>query len=630
MGKRVPEKLPIQFRFMDVDRAKIKPEDRTVELSFSSETPVERWWGTEVLSHDPGCVRMNRLRSGAALLFNHDSMSQIGVVEEARIDGDRVGRAVVRFGNGPLATEKFNDVKDGILRNVSVGYIIHRYESAKDGNGENEVDRVTDWEPVEITMCPVPADPNVGVGRSASLEYPVVNDRKIPAEQAKQEKVTMEKETPAPSAVEVSVNEVRTQEVARVRGIQAVASQFTAQVRDGELAKWINEGTAEGDVRKQIMDRVIEEKKENAVRTKPSLDISEKEQKPFNLMRLIQHFAARAEGSRGPDAGYELEVSAAMEKTNPSQRGGIVIPTNVPMFQRTGLDTKTNAAGAYSVQTTLQSLIELLRNRMVVRQAGATVLSGLSDTLAFPKQLTPGTANWVAENPGSDNTDADLTLGQITMSPKMLTSSTSYSRKLMAQSSIDIEALVRNDLVAINALALDLAALNGLGSANQPTGILNTSNVNGITFATDGAAPTYAHFVQMETLIAGLNADIGEMAYVITPEVKGFGKQTAKVSGQLLGTIVESNGDINGYRSFVTNQLPKTLTRGNKSDCHAGVFGVWPFLLIGEWGSIELVVDPYAKKKQGMIEIASYLMADIAVRYPVAFSFSKYWTASAL
>jgi HK97 family phage prohead protease len=177
--KQGVDKLSVQYRYAEIDRGKIVADDRTVEVAFSSETPVERWWGTEILDHGAGSVRMARMKNGAASLMNHDTEQLIGVVEEARIDSDKVGRAKVRFGNSALAKEKYQDVQDGILRHISVGYMVHKIETTTDGKGGNEVDRVTDWEPVEISFVAVPADPTVGVGRSAEVrEFPVAIDRK--------------------------------------------------------------------------------------------------------------------------------------------------------------------------------------------------------------------------------------------------------------------------------------------------------------------------------------------------------------------------------------------------------------------------------------------------------------------
>ena len=347
----------------------------------------------------------------------------------------------------------------------------------------------------------------------------------------------------------------------------------------------------------------------------------------FSFAKAIRHML-----KEGVDAGYELEVSQEAQRHHgTAAHGGIVVPWNQKVEVRAGLVTNTNSAGGFAVQTTIMSLIELLRNAMVIRRAGATVLEDLKDNLSFPKQLTPGTATWVAENPGADVADADLTLGSVGMSPKMLTSTTSYSRKLLAQSSVDVETLVRNDLIETSAVALDLAGLNGLGSSNHPLGIMGQTGVNVIPYGTDGAAPTYNDFVAMETMINAANAPLSPYrAYILTPEVLAYGRKTAKVSGQLLGAIVGDDGKVNGYNSYVTNQLPKNLTRGAKSDCHAGIFGNFDSLLVGLWGATELIVDPYRLKKQGMIELTSYLMADIGVRFPVAFSISKFWSASLL
>ncbi len=100
-------------------------EARTVELAFSSEEPCERWWGVEVLDHSTSSIRLGRLMQGGAVLMDHDTRDQVGVVESVRIDADRVARAVVRFGRSVRASEVFQDVIDGIRRNVSVGYMVH-------------------------------------------------------------------------------------------------------------------------------------------------------------------------------------------------------------------------------------------------------------------------------------------------------------------------------------------------------------------------------------------------------------------------------------------------------------------------------------------------------------------------
>src|SRR5690606_30659300 len=117
---------------------------RTVPLSFSSEAPVGRWFGEEILDHSSSSVRLGRLNNGGALLMDHDRNDQIGVVESAKIDKDRKGRAIVRFGRSARAQEIFQDVLDGIRRLVSVGYRIHKTETETRSGGV-EIVRVVDW-----------------------------------------------------------------------------------------------------------------------------------------------------------------------------------------------------------------------------------------------------------------------------------------------------------------------------------------------------------------------------------------------------------------------------------------------------------------------------------------------------
>jgi len=156
-------------RSFRIEREKIDADKRTVELAFSSEEPVERWGENEVLSHAKGDYDFSRLNADHPLLLGHNEanpLSQIGVIESARVDGDKIGRAIVRFGNSELAKEIFQDVKDGIRRLVSVGYdrtgIV---ESQKDPTTNALTTRYR-WQPTHIAIVPVPADTKVGVGRS--------------------------------------------------------------------------------------------------------------------------------------------------------------------------------------------------------------------------------------------------------------------------------------------------------------------------------------------------------------------------------------------------------------------------------------------------------------------------------
>ncbi|HEY5580212.1 MAG TPA: HK97 family phage prohead protease, partial [Rhodoferax sp.] len=139
---------------------------RTAQLAFSSEEPCDMWYGTEILSHAPGAMRTGVRQQTMPMLFNHDMDDLLGVVEAIEIGADGIGRATVRFGKDERGDWAMKQVADGILVNVSFMYRVYKWLE------DTEADTVTatDWEPLEITLCTVPADPTVGVGRSASAD----------------------------------------------------------------------------------------------------------------------------------------------------------------------------------------------------------------------------------------------------------------------------------------------------------------------------------------------------------------------------------------------------------------------------------------------------------------------------
>ncbi len=169
----VKAELGAHYRSFEIERTAVDPESRSVSLSFSSEAPVEQydWDGRyfEILDHSRTSVVLDRLKTAAPLLMDHNRRDQVGVVEEATIGEDRKGRAKVRFGTSARAEEIFQDVKTGIRRLVSVGYRVYDLVTEKI-EGEVETLRAMRWEPFEISIVSVPADTSVGVGRADKTE----------------------------------------------------------------------------------------------------------------------------------------------------------------------------------------------------------------------------------------------------------------------------------------------------------------------------------------------------------------------------------------------------------------------------------------------------------------------------
>ena len=591
-------------RALTFDRAAINEESRTVELAFASETPYERYWGVEILDLSAPSVRLGRLTAGGPLLMDHDSRDHVGVIESVQIGADRGGRAVVRFGKSARAEEVFQDVKDGIRQNVSVGYMIHKAVLVEQ-NEEQDTYRVTDWEPFEVSLTSVAADVSVGIGRAADAESPI---EFIPL----QEKQIMS---------DINVEEVRAEAVKseqkRTQEIIAMGEQFKAYGADGVAAECLRNGKSVEETRAAIMTKI-------GTRALPSADIgmTQEEARSFSFVRAIQAAVLIKDGkfSQARDiGGFELDASDAVAKKMGRESRGFFVPNEV---QKRDLLVGTPTAGGNTVATDLlaSSFIDLLRNKMAVTGLGAKFLTGLVGQIAIPRQTAGATAYWVAENGAP--TESQQAFDQVTMTPKTLGAFTDITRKLLLQSSIDVEGLVRNDLATVIAMAIDLAAINGSGASNQPTGILNTAGIGSVAGGTNGLIPTWGNLVDLESQVAVANADLGALGYLTNAKVRGKLKQVSKVSGQ--NGFIWEDGTVNGYATGVSNQVPSNLTKGTASGiCSAILFGNFADLIIGQWGNLDIMVDPYTGSTAGTVRVVALQDVDVAVRHAESFAAMK-------
>jgi HK97 family phage major capsid protein len=347
------------------------------------------------------------------------------------------------------------------------------------------------------------------------------------------------------------------------------------------------------------------------------IDLTPVEKQNYSYARAMAAALARAEGQSV--SGFEVEVSQDMERNLPAsykRNGGIFVPLSLQRAAIAESLYNTAGKGAETVFTEPGELIDMLRNASVAVRLGARMLTGLQGPVSFPKQVGATTAYWVAENTGTDVTASNATLGSVSLNPKTLQATTAYSRQLLAQATVDIEALVRNDMAAVHALAWDRAVLHGTGDNNQPTGIYAAANVNAIAM---GGVPTYGKLIDMITEINKDNAILGTLRFVTTPGMAGKLAQTVIASNtdtRMIWDGAVTGGRLVGYEATSSNQVSATLGGGSE---HGIIVGDFSQVMIGTWGGFELVVDPYALKKQGMVEVTSFQMCDVALRHPHAF-----------
>lgn len=678
--------LPASLSLRAQDPAQADDGLLRLRLSVASDQPYLRnswfedpWVETLGLKSDE--VDLTRLNDGAPVLANHDRytaigntpLAGIGAVEKAWVEGNRLMADLVISRREALADLR-QDIADGLVRNVSIGYIINERVLVK-ANGEGQPDeyRVTSWTPFEVSPVDVPADASVGIGRAAdgnpapeslAPQYRVVS--LPPAEGTHQGDRTMTTANQTPAATPTAPaapTEIRVAptvdhvaaERERAREIRAMGRQFDAS----DLADAaIDNGTGIDAFRAQILGRMKDSGKLRPAES-PEIGLSEREAKQYSFCRAM--LAAADPLHAASIAPFEIECSrAAQDKRGDSRdktrEAALTIPVDVlargmsvdgamaaavarNLIARASsrghevayrdLLVGTATAGGNTVATELlgSSFIDLLRNAMVLDRLGVTWLRDLNGNVAIPSATGAATSYWVAENGAP--TESQQTFGQVALTPKTIGAFTDYSRRLLLQSSLDVEVFVRADLAAVLGQGIQFSAINGPGGGTDLLGLLNTSGIGSVAGGTNGGAPTYDHMVDLESAVAIANADVGTMAYLTNAKVRGKLRKTQEftsTNGKAVWTSGSERGvgEVLGYDAVVTNAVPSNLTKGTASGiCSAIAYGNWADLMIGMWGGLDIMLDPYTGATSGTKRVIALQDVDVAVRRVASFAAMK-------
>lgn len=682
MSKKLPESLAPQIRTLSLRvapgadgkrSADVDQVNRTTQLAFSSEEPVSMWYGKEILSHAPGAMRTGIRQESMPLLYNHDRDQLLGVVQSIDI-GDGTGRATVRFGKDDLGTWAMGQVSDEILVNVSFAYRVYKWLE------DTEADTITavDWEALEISLVTVPADPTVGVGRNAStdvangvqlqreaVETPAPAAQLSPSvhqpqeqsmkfrqfrlqEQVRGEAAPSGTGNPsAPTGTTLDANTITNGD--QMRSANDAAHKFGAQAERERMTEidaicrkydlsaelrqgMIQRGASIEQARLTAADVVLERAQKAG---KPvtdfggtrNPDLTETEKARFSMMRAVN---ASITG-KWDQAGFELECSNEIAKRSgrvPSDSKGFFVPTNLRAAYTVGT-AGSGTTGGTMVATNLLagSFIEVLRNKARVMQLGATVLSGLVGNVTIPRQTGQTSTFWVAE--GVDTSESEATFDSISLSLKSIGTWSLVTRNMLMQATPDIDMIARADMLAAMALGVDLAALSGIGTGATPRGIANQTGIGSVVGGTNGAAITIDNLIDLETQITAANAPETNLAYLANAKTVGSLKKLKSSTGQYLwtGSAVGAQsgtpGEINGYPVARTNQARSTLTKGSSGAvCSEIFFGAWSELVIGEWGVLEIIPNPYAAEayKSGGVLLRALQSLDIGVRHGASFA----------
>ena len=344
------------------------------------------------------------------------------------------------------------------------------------------------------------------------------------------------------------------------------------------------------------------------------LGLSKKEKQNYSLLNALGHI----QKGQWDKLGLEGECSRAIQDRIGKAPQGIFVPTEIGWGKR-DLTVGTATAGGNLVGTDHlgDRFIDALRSKSIIFDLGATRMTGLRGDVAIPALDSKTSTYWLAENAAV--TEGSPTVRQVTMSPKTVGAYVDLSRRLMLQSSPSAEEMFRSDMVSQIATAIDTVGING-GGSNEPTGILQTSGIGSVALGTNGAAPTWASVVDLVKEVAVDNAADGSLAFITTPQASAKMRSTVRVSSTDSKMILPDKPELFGYRVIETNLVPSTLTKGTGSSLSAMIFGNFNDLIVGEWGSLDVVFDPYTNSNTGAMRVTVFMDVDVAVRHAESFS----------
>lgn len=587
-------KAPIEIQHRSIGMDAEVEDNRRVRMSISSEKPVERSYGIEILDHDARSIDLSFLNSGnAPLLLDHDPEKQIGVIESVNLDSSaRRLRATVRFSKGALGSEVLGDVRDGIRKNVSIGYRIGRMERDDKAEGGNTF-RARAWTPMEASIVSIPADETVGVGRKAEI--------KPPEDPAKMEAQMSEHDI---QAVEARAREDYAKTVNEILELGAAKNK-----RD--LA---NQAIKDGLTVAQFRGVLAVASADQPIDAPEAVGMNAQERKQYSLLNAFRAAAA------GRDiGGFEREISDEIAKRTGKEARGFYIPSDI--FKR-DLTVGTDTAGGFLKPTDHlgAEFIDALRPNLVVANLGARMMSGLKGDVAIPALNAKTAVGFVAENtaPGSEGAP---TFRQVTMAPKTIAQYVDLSRKLMMQSDPSVEQVIRDDMLRQFAAKIDEVAIEG-GGTNEPTGITQTTGIGSVAIGTNGGAITYAAAVNLEREVAIDNALGGRLSYLTNPKVVAAMRTTSRQASGVEGNfILNDSNTLLGYGVTSSTLVPSDLTKGTSSGvCSAMIFGNFADLMIGMFGGLDVLVDPYSGSSTGATRISMFQDVDVAVRHAESFA----------
>lgn len=335
----------------------------------------------------------------------------------------------------------------------------------------------------------------------------------------------------------------------------------------------------------------------------------------FSFLKVVRHAAGLGKLD-GIEAELMQEERSRANQLGIAYRGGFVPAVVLGMEMRAAATAAGDGTGLQLVGTQHQpGIIDgVIQPAYILQSLGINILTGLTSNVEFSRETNSTAAAFLAET--ADATEIALATEKFTLSPKRIATYTDFSQQLLLQTGPGIETYIRRmTLGKINAL-IQSAVINGSGSSNQPTGILNTTGIGAVAIGTNGGAPTWAAMVQLEREVDVDEALGSRNVYLTNGKARSKMKTTLRDSG-IAGYIWGDDNTINGYAALSSNSVPSTLTKGTASGvCSAALFGDFSQVLLGQFGGIDMIMDQVTQAKAGTIRIHHATFIDVGMTRP--------------
>ncbi|ENP4310860.1 phage major capsid protein [Escherichia coli] len=604
------------------------------EIAFSSEQPYQRqFWDEqnqemvvldEILVHTPEAVDLSRLNNNAPLLFNHNFDNHLGVVCNARIDADNVGRALVKFSkHGTLANDVRNKVIEGTMEKISVGYDIKEYhiDYAK---GQLIV---TKWAPYELSFVTVPADDSVGLNRSLNtITVNLEAKRDMTKEQIEQvkdeenENLEDGKDAEHPESVDDDSSTVREAEEIKTEEREAapVEEEKIEEVaeRSEEDEEEIREIARELNINDEELERALAVKDMtpeafrtkalnnlvNAQRNNEQINKEQIMEKTFDLNNVIRSLVDGA-ALGANEAEYSAMAATATMQRGRAARGGSVFVPAAAMRAAAAGNTKATLEAVTDEKLLTESYIEMLMPESVLGRLGVTVLSGLNSPIAVPKMTASSVDSFGFVDENGSAPESRATFENVKMAPKTFAGGNPISRASLKQVP-GIATLITDHINKAVRIRLEQLILSDKDNERGPAGLVKQLVDAGRV--TKKAAFSYKDFLKEIAALTDAGVPAQAIKFAMSGATAAELESTLKDNG-VSGYIIE-NGKLAGYDVVTSGVIPADQI----------VVGAFDGITIGEWGGLELDMDDTTYRAQSAIVPRIWVDLDFVVTQPEA------------